>query len=294
MSLMSKLLMSAVVATALVAAESNATTAVVKSSETATQKSNFDVVGFVKKHLIRNPSIKVNSVEIVGTKKINNSKDWTAYMVLMDISYGKKQHMKIPEILFVNPKENLVSMKLIDARTGQNLSRTIKPELPSSYYDDAHLIAGNKNAEHKMVVFSDPQCPFCKGFVPGMLKEVKAHPDKIAVYYYHMPLLRLHPVSDTLTRAMEVLSRQGKKDEAMKMYSLKINPRMKNEDKILAEVKKQLNIDIKKEDIDKQEIKDAVKKDIDAGTRMMVRGTPTVYFDGKYDGGRSLYKQYLK
>ena len=80
----------------------------------------------------------------------------------------------------------------------------------------------------------------------------------------------------------------------MKMYQLKINPRLKNEDKILAEVKKQLNIDIKKEDINKQEIKDAVKKDTDAGTKMMVRGTPTVYFDGKYDAGRSEYKKYMK
>ena len=284
--------MSAIAATVLVSTSSVAeTNSSISSKDT---KNGFDVVKFVKKNLIRNPSVKVNSVEIVGTKTLKNSPDWKAYMVVMDISYGKKKHMKIPEMIFANPKENLVSMKLIDAKTGRDLSRSIKPDLPESYYDDAHLIAGNKNAPHKMVVFSDPQCPFCKGFVPGMLKEVKDHPDKVAVYYYHMPLLRLHPVSDALTRAMEVLNRQGRKDEAMKLYGLKINPRLKNEDRILAEVKKQLNIDISKEDINKDEIKKAVKADVDAGTRMMVRGTPTVYFDGKYDAGRSQYKKYLK
>ena len=286
---MSKLLTSAIAAAVLVSASSAA-----EAVKSTNPQSSFDVVKFVKKNLIRNPSVKVNSVEVVGTKSIKNSPDWKAYMVVMDISYGKKKHMKIPEMIFANPKDNLVTMKLIDAKTGTDLSRNIKPDLPNSYYDDAHLIAGNKSAPHKMVVFSDPQCPFCKGFVPGMLKEVKAHPDKVAVYYYHMPLLRLHPASDTLTRAMEVLSRQGKKDEAMKIYGLKINPRMTNEDKILAQVKKQLNIDVKKEDINKPEIKKAVKADVDAGTRMMVRGTPTVYFDGKYDAGRSLYKQYMK
>ena len=286
---MSKLLTSAIAAAVLVSASSAA-----EAVKSTNPQSSFDVVKFVKKNLIRNPSVKVNSVEVVGTKSIKNSPDWKAYMVVMDISYGKKKHMKIPEMIFANPKDNLVTMKLIDAKTGTDLSRNIKPDLPDSYYDDAHLISGNKNAPHKMVVFSDPQCPFCKGFVPGMLKEVKAHPDKVAVYYYHMPLLRLHPASDTLTRAMEVLNQNGKKDEAMKIYGLKINPRMTNEDKILAQVKKQLNIDVKKEDINKPEIKKAVKADVDAGTRMMVRGTPTVYFDGKYDAGRSLYKQYMK
>ncbi len=289
---MSKLLISAITATLLTTA-SNAgdINTTVGKQETSNQ---FDVKNFVKKHLIRNPMVKVNSVEVVGTQTLKNSPDWKVYMVVMDISYGKKKHMKIPEMIFANSKENLVTMKMIDAKTGTDLSRNIKPKLPASYYDDAHLVAGNKNAPHKMVVFSDPQCPFCKGFVPKMLKDVKAHPDKVAVYYYHMPLLRLHPVSDTLTRAMEVLSRQGKKDEAMKLYGLKINPRMTNEDKILEQVKKQLDIDVKKEDINKPEIKKAVKADVDAGTRMMVRGTPTVYFDGKYDAGRSLYKQYMK
>ena len=289
---MSKLLTSAIAATVLVTASSagDINTSVSKVNST----NQFDVKNFVKKHLIRNPMVRVNSVEVVGTQTLKNSPDWKVYMVVMDISYGKKKHMKIPEMIFANSKENLVTMKMIDARTGVDLSRNIKPTLPASYYDDAHLVAGNKNAPHKMVVFSDPQCPFCKGFVPGMLKEVKSHPDKVAVYYYHMPLLRLHPVSDTLTRVMEVLNKQGKKDEAMKLYGLKINPRMKNEDKILEQVKKQLNIDVKKEDIDKEEIKKSVKADMDAGTRMMVRGTPTVYFDGKYDAGRSQYKQYIK
>ncbi len=289
---MSKLLISAITAAVLVTASSAGDTNSSLSNKEASNQ--FDVKTFVKKHLIRNPMVKVNSVEVVGSKTLKKSPDWKVYMVVMDISYGKKQHMKIPEMIFANAKDNLVTMKMIDAKTGVDLSRNIKPELPASYYDDAHLVAGNKNAPHKMVVFSDPQCPFCKGFVPKMLKEVKAKPENVAVYYYHMPLLRLHPVSDTLTRAMEVLNQQGKKDEAMKLYGLRINPRMTNEDKILEQVKKQLNIDVSKADIDKPEIKKAVKADVDAGTRMMVRGTPTVYFDGKYDAGRSQYKQYLK
>jgi uncharacterized membrane protein len=109
-----------------------------------------------------------------------------------------------------------------------------------------------------------------------------------------MPLLRLHPVSDTLTRVMQKLQKEGKVGDAMKMYDLDINPRLKDEKKILAKIKKQFGIELKREDIDSKEIKDAVKRDREMGNRMMVSGTPTVYFDGKYDAGRSEYKKYLK
>jgi len=47
-------------------------------------------------------------------------------------------------------------------------------------------------------------------------------------------------------------------------------------------------------DIDNPELKAAVKADMAKASQMMVRGTPTVYFDGKYDAGRDAYKKVLK
>jgi protein-disulfide isomerase len=89
---------------------------------------------------------------------------------------------------------------------------------------------------------------------------------------------------------MEVLQKQGRIEDAFKMYKLKINYRETNATKILAEVKKQFGIEITEEAINKQEIKDAVKADTDKGTRMMVNGTPTYYYDGTYDNSRIQYK----
>ncbi len=294
---MSKLLMSSIVATLIVGAseapkaDSAAPSAPAKAG---VEKKSFDIERFIKRSLIRNPRVKVNSVEVIEKRKLPNTPEWEAYMVLMDLSFGKKNSIKIPEIIFVDSKNSLATSKLIDIKSGMDLSRNIKPDLGSEYYNDEHLIAGDKNAKHKMVVFSDPQCPFCKSFVPSMLDEVRKHPEKVAVYYYHMPLLRLHPVSDTLTRVMQKLQKEGRVSDAMKMYDLDINPRLKDEKKILAKIKKQFGIELKKEDIDSKEIKDAVKRDREMGNRMMVSGTPTVYFDGKYDAGRSEYKKYLK
>ncbi len=258
-----------------------------------TGAAEFDLQKFVTKTLVRNPQIKVEKVSLISEKALPGRPDWKAYIFSMDLKMGGKTQ-QASELVFVNSKENLWAMSLFDLRTGQDLRDTIKPELPTSLYDKKHLVAGNPDAPHKVVVFSDPQCPFCISYVPGLYKEIKAHPDKVALYYYHMPLLRLHPVSETLTRVMEHLQSQGKIDEAMKIYGLKIDPRMKDEKKILAELKKQLKIDVKPADIAKPELRESVQSDIKKGQNLMVRGTPTVYFDGKYDPSREAYKNVLK
>jgi protein-disulfide isomerase len=257
------------------------------------QAAEFDLEKFVRNTLVQNPRIKVEKVTPVAEQPLEGRPDWKAYMFTMDLSIGKKQQ-QVPEMVFVNTRDNLAAMSLIDMKTGRDLRETVKPDMPENFYDKKHLVAGNPDAPNKVVVFSDPQCPFCIDYVPGLLKEVRAHPDKVALYYYHMPLLRLHPVSDTLTKVMEHLQRQGKADEAMKIYQLKIAPRLKDEKKILTEGQKQLGITVTPEEINKPEIKAAVQEDMKRAASMMVRGTPTVYYNGKYDPSRSAYKKALK
>jgi len=275
MSLMSKLLMSSVMATLALGA------------------GTFNIEKFVKKNVVKNPQVKVKKVDTVSTKKIPGDNNWNAYLVMVNLSF-KGKDIKEPMTIFVDEKSGLATMSLMNANNGKDYQRTIKPSMPESYYDETHLIAGDKNAKHKMVIFSDPQCPFCIQYVPGVLKDFKEKKGDVALYYYHMPLLRLHPVSEVLTRAMETLQKEGKIDQAMKIYGLKIAAGEKSEAKILAALKKQLGLEINRETIGKKEIKEAVKKDMEAAIQMMVRGTPTVYFDGEFDESRNKYKQFLK
>jgi len=275
MSSMSKLLMSVAVSTLIA------------------QASSFNLESFLKNTLIKNPFIKIEKVDTVSVQPLKNRPDWKAYMFVMKIKLrGKEQ--TVPDTIFINEKEQLATTSLIDLKTGEKFRETMRPTLPKSYYNKEHLILGNPNAPHKIVVFTDPQCPFCKEFIPKLIKDVKANPDKLALYYYHMPLLRLHPASDTITKVMAYLVDKGQKDKALEMYKLKIDPRMRDEKKILAEIKKQLNIDVKPSDINNPKYKKEVKDDLEKGFAMMVRGTPTVYFDGKYDEGRAEYKKVIK
>lgn len=187
MSLMSKLLMSTVVAT--VALSANA------------QPDAKTLLNYVKKSVVKNPQVKVNGVSVIESKTHKDLPGCTILLTTMDLEYQKKE-IHAPETMFI--KDGFVTGNLVNLETGNNYRNEIKPTVPASYYDDAHLLFGNKDAAHKVLIFSDPQCPFCQEIVPEIFNAAKENPTKIAVYYYHLPLLRIHPVSDVLTRVMHV------------------------------------------------------------------------------------------
>lgn len=277
MSLMSKLLMSTVAAT--VALSANA------------QPDNKQLLKYVKKAVVKNPQVTVKSVTVLESKTDARLPGWNILLTTMDLEYQKKE-IHAPEMMFV--KDGLVTGHLVDLKTGNDYRDEIKPTVPQSYYDDAHLFFGNKDAEHKILIFSDPQCPFCQEVVPAIFKASRENPTKIAVYYYHLPLLRIHPVSDILTRVMHVAQHEGKMDVVEKIYSLKINPRETDMTKILSAVKSHAGYSVTAAQVDAKEVKEAMHADEIAAGKMMVSGTPTIYVDGEWDKMRNGYKKLIK
>ena len=277
MSLMSKLLMSTVAATVALSA--------------STQPDHKQLVNYVKKAVVKNPQVKVKGVTVIESKTHEQLPGWTILLTTMDLEYQKKD-IHAPEMMFI--KDGMITGHLVDLKTGSDYRDTIKPSVPASYYDDAHLLLGNKDAAHKVLIFSDPQCPFCQEIVPAIFKAAKENPTKIAVYYYHLPLLRIHPVSDVLTRVMHLAQHEGKTDVVEKIYTLKIAAQEKDIKKILAAVKKHTGYSVTAAQVNAKSVKAAVKADADAAGRMMVSGTPTIYIDGHWDKMRDGYKKLIK
>lgn len=277
MSLMSKLLMSTVLATATLSAN--------------VQPDNKLLVKYVKRSVVKNPQVKVKGVTVLESKTDERLPGWTILLTTMDLEYQKKE-IHAPEMMFV--KDGLITGHLVNLKTGNDYRDEIKPSVPQSYYDDAHLMFGNKDAEHKVLIFSDPQCPFCQEIVPEIFKASRENPKKIAVYYYHLPLLRIHPVSDVLTRVMHVAQHEGKMDVVEKIYSLKIDPRETDMTKILAAVKSHTGYTVTAAQVDAKEVKAAMQADEIAASKMMVSGTPTIYVDGEWDKMRDGYKKLIK
>ena len=280
MSLMSKLLSLAVITTLSLSAASD----------------EDDVKSYIKNYMVKNDQVTVTSVDIIDIKPIDDLKGWEVYFVNIHANVRKSKtvfdKVTVPETLFV--KESMTAPTLINMETGEDYKKTMKPELSSKIYNAKHLIAGNKNAKHKLVIFSDPQCPFCQTIVPEVYEAVKANPDTFALYYYHFPLLRIHPVSDIISRAMLVEQNKGNNEKMIEMYAFKVNPREVNATKVLGDLNKQYELNITEEQINTEEISKEVLFDKDMATKSMVSGTPTIYLDGKWDPSRTKYKEFVK
>ncbi len=253
----------------------------------------FNLENYIKNDLIKNPKVKVNKVEQIGVKDVPNHKDWKAYMFVIDLSIGNKND-QFADLVLVNEKENLVTQSLYDLKTHKDIAKEIRPEIGDNYYQDSHLIAGKKDAKHKLVVFSDPKCPFCKRIVPNLYQKVKENPDTFALYYYHMPLERIHPSSKTLVKIMEVLQKKGEFDKAMKIYDTKVAYTQRDEQKILDTVNKELGTNITKKDINTPEIEKQLKDDKAMAMKVMLKGTPTIYLDGKFQKNPESYLKLIK
>jgi len=276
MSLMSKLLSLAVLTTLSV----NATMDV------------DDVKDYIKTHMVKNEQVKVESVDIIDKQSLKEPKGWEAYFVNIHANVKKSatvfDKVTVPETLFV--KDGYFVPTLINMETGEDLKKVLKPELKKEVYDSKHLIAGNKDAKHTLVVFSDPQCPFCQTIVPQLYKAAIDNPKTFALYYYHFPLLRIHPVSDIISRAMITEQIKGNFAKVMDMYTFKIDARETNATKVLAKLNKKYNLKITEAQLNTEEVSKELTFDHDISTKSMVSGTPTVYLDGVWDPSKKKYR----
>lgn len=252
------------------------------------------ILNFEKKRLSKNKRIKIKDISIHIKKKLGIN-GWYGYVfnVKAEIS-GKTVEAK--DIIFTNG--SVVAPELNDIYTGKSYKSILNPKLDAKYYNQKHLIAGKSNAKHKLVIFSDPLCPFCIEYVPEVIKDVKANPDKLALYYYHFPLLSIHPAADIVTKAMHVANEKGLKDVELKVYTAEFendfDSKEKDKNKILKAINKKLGTKITLDEIMDARVAAAINKDVKMGEDVLVQGTPTIFVDGKIDKSRYKYDKLIK
>ena len=248
------------------------------------------VVDFEKKRVAQNPNVKVKDVK-VNTKKDLALAGWNGYILDVEAIVQEKS-LKVKDILFSNG--DYIALDLIDAKTGKSLKDLVTPNLTSNYYDKTKLIAGNHNAKDKIVVFSDPLCPFCMEYIPEVINYVNKNSDSIALYYYAFPLVQIHPASEALSKIIEIAKSKSIKDIELKAYKTDwetyFSPKENDERKILEAFNKELKTNIKLEDIASTDINQKLSKDMSMGEEVMVTGTPTIFVNGVKDTTRELYK----
>jgi protein-disulfide isomerase len=148
-------------------------------------------------------------------------------------------------------------------------------------------IRGPKNASVTLVEFSDFQCPFCAQTTPLIEQVMASYPKDLRFVYKQFPLEQIHPNALNAAKAAIAARNQGKFWE-MHDELFKISRELTLEN---IRAKAQLvGLDMKKFDADmtSAETERAIREDQSLGRSVDVRGTPTLYINGKRVMNRSL------
>lgn len=248
------------------------------------------IAKFEKDRFSKNERIKIQTISI-NIKKSMPREGWYGYIVDIKASMAGKI-VKAKDIVFSDGE--IISTELYDLDSLKSYKELMLPKLTSKYYDESKLIAGTHKAQDRIVVFSDPLCPFCMDLIPDVIKHVKKHKEKIALYYYHFPLIRIHPASLFLTKLIEHGKTKGIRDIEEKVYTKDwdkyFDPKEKDEKKIIKAFNEEFFTDFTQKDINTNEIKENIKKDMKMGEDLMVNGTPTIFINGYLDKTKLKYE----
>jgi protein-disulfide isomerase len=160
---------------------------------------------------------------------------------------------------------------------------TPRPAAPANL-QNAHL-RGRADAPLLIEEYGDFQCPPC-GFFHPILKRIEGEYEKqLRVAFYHFPLRNVHRNAAEAARAAEAAALQGK---FWQMHDLLFEKQKDWKDAAVARpvflgYARTLGLDLDKftQDIDSTPISNRVLNDENQGSARGVKGTPTVFLNGR-------------
>jgi protein-disulfide isomerase len=149
-------------------------------------------------------------------------------------------------------------------------------------------IKGNPKASVTIVEYSDFQCPFCARVQPLLTQVLEKYPDDVRLVFKHFPL-SFHKAARPAAIASQAAQEQGKFWE---MHDLLFEVGNKLDAAKMDEYAAQAGLDVEKFNADykakQAEYGKAVAADMALGQKVAVRGTPTLFINGKKVQQRSL------
>lgn len=244
--------------------------------------------------ILKRQNIELNNVKIALKKDLKQN-NWYGYVFDLTFTVKGKQ-LSQKDTLFTNG--TLIAPELINSITKISFKESLYPSLTKKFFNKENLIAGNANAKHSLVIFSDPLCPICVDEVPTIIKNVMDNPQNIALYYYNLPL-QMHPTAQILAKASMVATEMGIKNVEYRLYKTNFGnlyDAYKESDGQIAlnHFNKIFKTNITMDQITTSDLNTRLQHEIDLSEEAFVSGTPTLFFDGEIDRTRIKYEKYLK
>jgi protein-disulfide isomerase len=146
-------------------------------------------------------------------------------------------------------------------------------------------IRGPADAPVTLVEFADFQCPFCARNTPLIKQILDAYPKDVKFVYKEFPLTSIHNNAMNASKAAIAAQKQGKywemHDKLFENYAALDYDSLK---KYAGEVG--LNVEQWEKDMKAPDVEKRVQDDMRLAAQSDVRGTPTMFIDGKRIGNR--------
>lgn len=138
---------------------------------------------------------------------------------------------------------------------------------------------GKADAPVVIVDYTDFQCPYCAKLVHVLEQLLELYPDKVKIVYKSYPLRNHRFAFKAATAAMAA----HEKGKFWEFYDRLYEKHNQMNDQVIMDVRKALALDIPEFDslMNSQKIRNLVIRDYREGYTNGVRGTPTVFINGK-------------
>jgi protein-disulfide isomerase len=148
-------------------------------------------------------------------------------------------------------------------------------------------VKGPADAPVTIVEFSDYQCPFCARSEPLVKQALAAYPTQVRLVYKHFPLTAIHPQALPAALAAAAAQKQGKFWE---MHEKLFANQQALAPEQIQQYARQIGLDMEQfnADLQSDDVKAMVQEDAQLAERAGVRGTPTIFINGKVLQNRSL------
>ena len=251
------------------------------------------ILKFLSKSVQATNSYKIKDIKLAGSQEIDTIPGWKVYFVKIDLDLvGKNKSITITDKIFTNGK--VISRDFLNIDNAKSIKSSFVPDFKESFYNKHNIIAGNSNAKNRLVIFSDPLCPFCMSFMPDIINFVNKYPEQFVLYYYHFPL-NIHPQSPTLIKASLVAKKKGIKNVDIKVYEEAFDfENNENEKVVLVAFNKLMGTKITVEELNQKDILKHIEDDMKIVNTLGLNGTPRLFTNGKIDSHRTIYKNLLK
>lgn len=190
-----------------------------------------------------------------------------------------------------NQKDILAKLTVIEGNQ-EKLLKGVKPGRPSVDVNKVHNIPignspvkGDVKAPVTIIEFSDFQCPYCAKLQPTLREVLDAYPGKVKLVFKNFPLA-FHKQAKNAAKASHAAGEQGKYWEMHDKIFEKYN---KLTEESFAEFATELELDTNKfaADFGSNKYDGQIQQDIQIAKKVGVRGTPTLFINGKLQKGRS-------